>query len=128
MQIGLAGRQPQQFNERGAGSIISPCVTTRQKSCADFCCGGAKTLAPPLETSHKMFSLRATNISSLRTITRPSITVLNTSLSPTSRAFHATAADMTVKAFFEVEWTGPSVKADPKSGKVLSIDKSVQSE
>lgn len=38
-----------------------------------------------------------------------------------NRSFHASSANMTVKAYFECQWTGPQVTAD-SNGKILSTD------
>nr|POE62989.1 peptidyl-prolyl cis-trans isomerase, mitochondrial [Quercus suber] len=42
-----------------------------------------------------------------------------------NRSFHASTANMTVKAYFDVSWTGPKLTADA-NGNVTNVDKSDQ--
>lgn len=72
-----------------------------------------------------MFSLRAAP--SLRTATKSSTVGLSFAYQPISRTFHASAAKMVVPTYFEVEWTGPYVTADPKTGKTIKKDSEVKS-
>lgn len=41
------------------------------------------------------------------------------------RSFHASAANMTIKCFFDCTWTGPEIKVDA-SGKETSKDNEVK--
>lgn len=49
-------------------------------------------------------------------------------INPSStRSFHATAANMTIKTYFECTWTGPEYKVD-KDGKITSRDNDIKGE
>lgn len=43
-----------------------------------------------------------------------------------NRSFHASSANMTIKAYFDVTWNGPQVNVDA-SGKVTNTDSEVKS-
>ncbi|KAM0706687.1 hypothetical protein Q7P35_006016 [Cladosporium inversicolor] len=50
---------------------------------------------------------------------------INTTFTPSlTRSFHASSANMAIKTYFDVQWTGPKITVD-ESGKVLDNDKSV---
>jgi hypothetical protein len=46
---------------------------------------------------------------------------------PTYRYFSASAANMTIKAYFDCAWTGPTVEVDQK-GNVTSVSKDTKGE
>lgn len=79
------------------------------------------TLSRPLIAT--MFKFSSSNSASL--LARSLLTKQQVPVS--SRSFHASAANMVVKAHFDVAWTGPEYQTDA-SGKVTSKDDSVKRE
>lgn len=99
---------------------------------------GAPPLTPPLE--NQLLSLGDPLIAAMFKFSAPS-TIPSSSSSQlfvrsllrkqqvpaVGRSFHASAANMVVKAHFDVSWTGPEYQTDA-SGKVTSRDEAAKRE
>lgn len=89
---------------------------------AFFFAAAART---PRHLAHPtMFQSSSSRLFTTLSTTRQSLNSIRNNFSTTPhRYFHATAANMVVKAYFDCSWTGPQVKVDAK-GKVVSSDNS----
>ena len=59
------------------------------------------------------------------TLTNSLRSTINTTFTPSlTRSFHASSANMAIKTYFDVQWTGPKITVD-ESGKVTDNDKSI---